>query len=111
MVRFFIYYMKNCKQGGKKSEKSKRACSSIRDFRVQMSFKGINCFTSNHLSLFDIKTQEFKHLVAMKLHDSNHLIAEAVTEQKVVITIMILILSLCHKKSEATTGEINIMEW
>ena len=102
--------MKNCKQDGKKSEKSKRACSSIRDFRVQMSFKGINCFTSNHLSLFDIKTPEIKHLVAMKLHDSNHLIAEAVTEQKVVITIMILILSLCHKKSEAT-GEINIMEW
>ena len=24
----------NCEQGGKKTEKSKRACSSIRDFRL-----------------------------------------------------------------------------
>ena len=30
----FVYYMKNCKQWERKSEKSKRACSSIRDFRV-----------------------------------------------------------------------------
>ena len=34
----------------------------------------------------------------MKLYDSNHLIAEAVTEQKVAITVMILISSLCYKK-------------
>ena len=45
----------------------------------------------------------------MKLYDSNHLIAEAVTEQKVAITVMILISSLCYKKSE-TKGETNIME-
>ena len=39
----------------------------------------------------------------MKLHDSNHLMAEAVTEQKVVITVMILILSsACNKKRDET---------
>ena len=37
-MEFFVYYMKNCEQGGKKSEKSKRACSSIRDFRVNNPF-------------------------------------------------------------------------
>ena len=34
------------------------------------------------MSLFDIITPAFKHLIAMKLYDSNHLKAEAVTEQK-----------------------------
>ena len=58
----------------------------------------LNCYTSIHLSCFDIKTQAFKHLVGKKLHDSNHLMAEAVTEQKVVITVMILILSSCYNK-------------
>ena len=36
----------------------------------------------------------------MKLHDRNHLIAEAVTEQKVVITVMILILSSAYNKKQ-----------
>ena len=75
--------------------------STFVSINLQMSFLDINCYTSNHLSLFDIKTPAFKHLVAMKLHDSNHLPAEAVTEQKVVITVMILILSsACNKKRD-----------